>query len=105
MRFVHVYPMKPEPDRVRAVAPRHAAYWHGLGLGGPFDDRSGGLISFEADSREEAERLIAADPFVREELLASSSTERWLAVSRRRTGAPATWRRAPDLGVLVRVIR
>jgi hypothetical protein len=34
MRFVHVYAMKPEPDRVRAVAPRHAAYWHGLGLGG-----------------------------------------------------------------------
>jgi uncharacterized protein YciI len=76
MRFVHVY-AKPEPDRVRAVAPRHAAYWHGLGLGGylggSFDDRSGGLISFEADSREEAERLIAADPFVREELLASPS--------------------------------
>ena len=64
MRFVHVYAMKPEPDRVRAVAPRHAAYWHGLGLGGylggPFDDRSGGLISFEADSREEAEGLIAS---------------------------------------------
>jgi uncharacterized protein YciI len=82
MRFVHVYAMKPEPDRVRAVAPRHAAYWHGLELrgylGGPFDDRSGGLISFEAGSREEAERLIAADPFVREQLLASSSIERWL---------------------------
>jgi uncharacterized protein YciI len=29
-------------------------------------------------SREEAERLITADPFVREELLASSSIERWL---------------------------
>ena len=81
MRFVHVYAMKPEPDRVRAVAPRHAAYWHDLQpggyLGGPFDDRSGGLITFEADSREEAERLIAADPFVRERLLASSSIERW----------------------------
>ena len=33
----------------------------------------------EADSREEAEQLIGADPFVREELLASSSSiERWL---------------------------
>ena len=82
MRFVHACAMKPEPDRVRAIAPRHAAYWHGLELrgylGGPFDDRSGGLINFEADSREEAERLIAADPFVREQLLASSSIERWL---------------------------
>jgi uncharacterized protein YciI len=40
--------------------------------GGPFDDRSGGLITFEINSREEAERLIAADPFVREDLLESS---------------------------------
>jgi hypothetical protein len=37
---------------VREVAPKHAAYWHELRLpeyvGGPFADRSGGLISFEA---------------------------------------------------------
>lgn len=82
MRFVHVYEMKPEPDRVGAVAPRHAAYWHGLGLrgylGGPFDDRSGGVLSFEAGSREEAEALIAADPFVREQLLEESLTKGWL---------------------------
>ena len=86
MRFVHVYTMKPEPARVRTVAPRHAAYWDGLGLrgylGGPFDDRSGGLISFEADSREEAEVLIAADPFVREQLLESSRIEGWLVEPR-----------------------
>ena len=83
MRFVHVYAMKPEPARVRTVAPRHAAYWHDLRLpgylGGPFEDRSGGLVSFEADSREEAEMLIAADPFVRERLLESSWTTGWLA--------------------------
>jgi uncharacterized protein YciI len=47
---------------------------------GPSTTDQAGLISFEADSREEAERLIAADPFVREELLASSSIEWWLAV-------------------------
>lgn len=40
MRFVHVYAMKPEPDRVRAVAPRHAAYWHGLGPAGTSVDPS-----------------------------------------------------------------
>jgi hypothetical protein len=58
---------------VRGVAPEHAAYWHGLGLrdyiGGPFADRSVGLITFEIASAEEAEeRLVADDPFVREDL-------------------------------------
>lgn len=32
-------------------------------LGGPFADRSGGLITFEASSRERAERMTAHDPF------------------------------------------
>lgn len=46
--------------------------------GGPFADRSGGLISFEADSLEHAEGIIAADPFVREDLLESSVVKEWL---------------------------
>lgn len=43
-RFAYAYVMKDEPDRIRAVAPLHAAYWHDLELpgylGGPFGDRS-----------------------------------------------------------------
>jgi uncharacterized protein YciI len=85
MRVLHFYTMKQDPDRVRAVAPRHAAYWAQVGArdheGGPFDDRSGGLITFEVDSREDAERLIAADPFVREELLERSWVKQWLVES------------------------
>jgi hypothetical protein len=65
--------MREEPDQVRAVAPQHVAYWRGLDargyIGGPFADRSGGLITLEVDSNEEAERLIAADPFVQQDLL------------------------------------
>ena len=38
-------------------------------LGGPFGDRSGGLITFEAASRDDAERLVAQEPFLREGLL------------------------------------
>jgi hypothetical protein len=37
-------------------------------LGGPFAGRSGGLITFQASSIPEAERLVAHDPFVREDL-------------------------------------
>jgi hypothetical protein len=61
MRFLYFYLMKDAPARVQATAPGHAAYWHDLGLrdylGGPFADRSGGLITFHADSGVEAERL------------------------------------------------
>jgi uncharacterized protein YciI len=83
MRFVHVYSMRDEPDRVRATAPEHAAYWRELALpgylGGPFADRSGGLITFEEASLEEAERIVEADPFVREALLDSSLVRHWMS--------------------------
>jgi hypothetical protein len=52
VRFVYCYSMKDDPNGVRDVAPKHTAYWQKLGLaeyiGGPFADRSGGLISFDA---------------------------------------------------------
>jgi hypothetical protein len=54
--------MADDTDRVGEVAPRHAAYWHRLAppayLGGPFADRSGGLITFEADTPARAEQLV-----------------------------------------------
>ena len=85
MRMLHFYTMRQEPERVRAVGPKHAEYWRSVGAhgyqGGPFDDRSGGLITFEINSREEAERLIAADPFVREDLLESSWVKQWVVDS------------------------
>lgn len=80
-RFAYAYVMKDEPDRVRAVAPLHAAYWHDLELpgylGGPFGDRSGGLITFEAEDGSVARRLVDQDPFVREALLESSWLREW----------------------------
>jgi hypothetical protein len=81
MRVLYLYWMKDDPDRVGAIAPRHASYWRELGLpeyvGGPFGDRSGGLITFEVDSLEQAQTIIAADPFVREEVLESSVVKQW----------------------------
>lgn len=82
MRVLYLYWMKDDPDRVGAIAPRHASYWRELGLpeyvGGPFGDRSGGLITFEVDSLEQAQTIIAADPFVREEVLESSVVKQWM---------------------------
>lgn len=82
MRFLYFYLMRDVADRVRAVAPDHAAYWRDLGLrdyaGGPFADRSGGLITFDVASGEEAERLVADDPFLREDLLERHWLEQWM---------------------------
>ena len=82
MRFLYFYLMKDAPELVRAVAPRHAAYWRELGLpnylGGPFTDRSGGLVTFETNSHTEAEHLVADDPFVREDLLERTWLKGWV---------------------------
>lgn len=81
-RFAYGYTMKREPEGVRAVASRHAAYWHDLRLpsylGGPFEDRSGGLITFEAEDEPLARQLVEADPFVKESLLETSWLREWV---------------------------
>jgi uncharacterized protein YciI len=84
MRFLYIYFMRDATDRVRATAPKHAAYWRELKLGGylgggPFADRSGGLISFEADSDAEAERVVANDPFLRGDLIERHWVKEWMA--------------------------
>jgi len=81
MRILYFYVMRDTPDRVRTVAPRHVAYWRELRpdhyLGGPFADRSGGLITFEAGSLAEAGQLVADDPFVQEDLLERRWVKEW----------------------------
>jgi uncharacterized protein YciI len=80
-RFLYFYLMKKSPDRVRKVASKHAGYWRDLELpeyvGGPFADRSGGLITFEAESGPRAAALVADDPFVREGLLQRHWVKEW----------------------------
>jgi uncharacterized protein YciI len=81
MRILYFYVMRDTPDRVRTVAPSHATYWRELGLGhylgGPFADRSGGLITFQAGSLPEAEQLVFDDPFVQEDLLEQRWVKEW----------------------------
>jgi hypothetical protein len=81
MRFAYIYFMVDSPGRVGEVVPQHVVYWRGLALasylGGPFADRSGGLITFEAGSAADAEAFVANDPFTREGLLASYSLKQW----------------------------
>lgn len=85
-RFAYFYFMANDPARVRSLAPQHTEHWHGLNLsgytGGPFADRSGGLITFLADESAQAEAAVAEDPFVREGLIERSWLKQWEPVAR-----------------------
>ncbi len=58
MTWAYIYFMKHEAERVREVAPQHAQYWREMGIpgwrGGPFSDRSGGLIIFDSPDEQTA---------------------------------------------------
>lgn len=80
-RYAYFYFMRPDGDRIPAVAPEHVTHWHALGLddylGGPFEDRSGSLITFRAEDAAQAERAVAGDPFVKDGLLETYWLKRW----------------------------
>lgn len=94
MRFLFFYLMTDDPDRVRQAAPRHAAYWQDLTLpcylGGPFADRSGGLITFEADTLGRAEELVHDDPFLQKQVITSWWLTQWLVESAAQTTSPVS---------------
>jgi uncharacterized protein YciI len=80
--FVFFYFMnETRKDDIREAAAEHAAYWQKLNLpdyrGGPFSDFSGGLITFQAEDQAEADRIVAADPFVQKGLLEQAWTKGW----------------------------
>ena len=80
-RFAYLYFMKDDPDRIRATVPRHVAHWQQLRLpgylGGPFQDRTGGLITFQAQDDEHARRAVDTDPFRQAGLLEAHWLKQW----------------------------
>ena len=80
-RYAYLYFMKDNPDRIRATVPSHVAHWHQQQLpdylGGPFEDRTGGLITFQAEDDVQASRAVDSDPFVLEDLLEAYWLKHW----------------------------
>ena len=81
-RFLHFYFNRYEPEKLRQVVPAHVQYWKDAHLrgyvGGPFTDRTGGLISFVAASLEEARKIILGDPFALQDLIAEKWIKEWI---------------------------
>lgn len=69
MKFAAVIEYSPDKEKVESVRPAHRAYLtsllekNQLVAAGPFEDGSGALIIYEADSPEAVEALMKADPF------------------------------------------
>jgi uncharacterized protein YciI len=65
------------------VLPYHVNYWKDGDLegcvGGPFADRTGGLIAFDAAGPSEANALVEQDPFVVHGLIEQRWIKEWMA--------------------------
>ncbi len=81
-RYAFMYFMSEEVEKIGKNVPAHVAYWEDRQLnnesGGPFADRSGGLIVFEAKDMDDAERVVNNDPFVQEDVIAQKWLKQWL---------------------------
>jgi uncharacterized protein YciI len=82
-RYLFFYTMTDDGERIRAAVPAHVEYWRETPvedyLGGPFADRTGGLITFSAPDAAEAAALIDADPFVAAGVIRDRWVKEWLA--------------------------
>ncbi len=80
-RFAYFYFMRNEPEGIGRAIGAHVEHWKSSSLpdyiGGPFADRSGGLISFSAESLEQAGSLVQNDPFVVADLVAQKWLKEW----------------------------
>jgi uncharacterized protein len=69
MKFAAIIEYAQDEAKIAEVRPVHRQYLASLkergqlAASGPFTDDSGALIIYEAASREEAEKLLQADPF------------------------------------------
>ncbi len=81
-QFIYFYFMKDEPAKIKDAVPIHINYWHDLKLegyiGGPFADRTGGLIIFQIDDLDKAEKIVSEDPFVRDNLVDRKWLKEWV---------------------------
>lgn len=81
-KFVYFYLMKNKPEIIKSAVSAHVKYWKDSNLeeyvGGPFMDRSGGLIIFKVKDIAEAEQIIIKDPFIMESLIESKWIKEWV---------------------------
>lgn len=69
MKFAAVIEYTPDKAKTAEIRPAHRKYLIGLynagklAIAGPFGDDSGAVIVYEAETQEQAEEMLKADPF------------------------------------------
>ncbi len=84
-QYVFFYMMKEDikkdVNEIEEIVEEHVKYRHDSKpenySGGPFSDRSGGMILFDADSVNTAEKLAMNDPFVLSDLIKIKWIKEW----------------------------
>jgi hypothetical protein len=83
MKFAAIIEYSQDKARIAAIRPEHRQYLAGLrergqlAASGPFTDDSGALIIYEATSREDAEKLLQADPFYKNGIFQGYQLRPW----------------------------
>ncbi len=83
MKFAAIIEYTPDQAKIAQFRPTHREYLMGLrktgkaAMAGPFTDDSGGLLVYEAESQEEVEKMIRADPFAQGGVFVSWSIRPW----------------------------
>lgn len=83
MKFAAVIAYDPQDSRLAEVRPPHRKYLadlleqNKLVISGPFTEGGGALIVYETANKEEAEALLAADPFTTSGVFTSWTIRPW----------------------------
>jgi uncharacterized protein len=81
--FALEYRFPPDNERRLAVRPQHRAYLEQLSrsgyvvAAGPFDKDDGALILYSVSGRDELDRLLAEDPYVRADVFGERIVQGW----------------------------
>ncbi len=80
--YIFMYLLEDDIDTIKKAIGSHIKYWRDRELdyyrGGPFADKSGGLIIFTSSSYETANNIIAKDPFLTEKVLKEYWLKEWI---------------------------
>jgi uncharacterized protein YciI len=83
MTFAATIDYTPDKTKIAEIRPSHRDYQEGLRqqgklvIAGPFTDDSGGLIVYNAATKEDAEAIIRNDPFFKHGIFVSWTIREW----------------------------
>ena len=81
-KFIYFYLMKNMPDKIGPTIRLHIEYWKKKDLtnysGGPFADRTGGLIIYDSPDIGKAIQIADEDPFNGHNVIESKWIKEWI---------------------------